>query len=151
MCIGQYLGSLFAPLVFVSVFMPELYYVDHYSFQLEIRQSDTYSFDLSTQNCFGSLGSLYLYMNFKIFFFFHYAGNHHCSFHRNLICCVDHFGQHRHFQNIVKSFFYICLDVCYYSRTKLCLTLQLHGLQDIRIPCPSSTSGACSNLYPSSQ
>ena len=32
-----------------------------------------------------------------------------------------------------------------------CLTLQPHGLQQSRLPCPSPTPGACSNSCPSSQ
>ena len=35
------------------------------------------------------------------------------------------------------------------SVTQSCLTLQPHGLQHNRLPHPSSTAGACSNLCPS--
>ena len=35
-----------------------------------------------------------------------------------------------------------------YSVAKSCLTLQPHGLQHIRLPCPSPSPGACSNLCP---
>ena len=34
---------------------------------------------------------------------------------------------------------------------QLCPTLQPHGLQHPRLPCPSPTSGACSNSCPSSR
>ena len=34
---------------------------------------------------------------------------------------------------------------------QLCLTLWPHGLQHARLPCPSPTPGACSNLCPLSQ
>ena len=37
------------------------------------------------------------------------------------------------------------------SVTQLCLTLQPHGLQHTRLPCPSPTPRACSNSCPSSQ
>ena len=37
------------------------------------------------------------------------------------------------------------------SVVKLCLTLWLHGLQHSRLPCPSPTPKAYSNLCPSSQ
>ena len=36
------------------------------------------------------------------------------------------------------------------SVTLSCPTLQPHGVQDTRLPCPSPTSGACSNSCPSS-
>ena len=34
---------------------------------------------------------------------------------------------------------------------KLCLTLQPHGLQHSKLPCPSQSPGVCSNSCPSSQ
>ena len=37
------------------------------------------------------------------------------------------------------------------SVTQLCLTLQPHGLQQTRLPCPQPTPKACSNSCPSSQ
>ena len=37
------------------------------------------------------------------------------------------------------------------SVTQLCLTLQPHGLQQTRLPCPSPTPKACSNSCPLSQ
>ena len=37
---------------------------------------------------------------------------------------------------------------CYFSVTQSCLTLQFHGLQHTRLPCPSPTPGACSNSCP---
>ena len=36
------------------------------------------------------------------------------------------------------------------SGAKLCLTLQPHGLQLTRLPCPSPSPGGCSNSCPSS-
>ena len=41
--------------------------------------------------------------------------------------------------------------LCCCSVTKLCLTLRPHGLQHIRLPCPSLTVGVCSNSCPLSQ
>ena len=40
---------------------------------------------------------------------------------------------------------------CCCSLTQSCLTLQPHGLQHARLPCPSPTPKTCSNSYPSSQ
>ena len=37
------------------------------------------------------------------------------------------------------------------SVTQSCLTLQPHGLQHAKLPCPSPIPGACSNSRPSSQ
>ena len=34
---------------------------------------------------------------------------------------------------------------CWFSVTKSCPTLQLHGLQHARLPCPSPSAGVCSN------
>ena len=50
-------------------------------------------------------------------------------------------------------FFTILLDFSQFSAvTQLCTTLcDPHGLQHIRLPCPSPTPGACSNSCPSSQ
>ena len=42
-------------------------------------------------------------------------------------------------------------NVCCCSVTKLCPTLQPHGLQHARLPCPSPSPGACSNSCPLSQ
>jgi len=38
----------------------------------------------------------------------------------------------------------------YSSVSQSCLTLQPHGLHQARLPCPSSSPGACSNSCPSS-
>ena len=38
-----------------------------------------------------------------------------------------------------------------FSRSVVSDSLQSHGLQHARLPCPSPTPGVCSNLYPSSQ
>ena len=37
---------------------------------------------------------------------------------------------------------------CFCSVTKVCLTLQPHGLQHARFPCPSLSPGICSNSCP---
>ena len=37
---------------------------------------------------------------------------------------------------------------CCFSVTKSCLTLWLHGLQHVRLPCPSLSLGVCSKSYP---
>ena len=42
------------------------------------------------------------------------------------------------------------LEVSHCSVAKLCLTLQPHGLQHARLPCPSTTPRACSNSCSSS-
>ena len=39
----------------------------------------------------------------------------------------------------------------FFSVTESCLTLQPHGLQHTRLPCPSPSPRACSNSYPLSQ
>ena len=39
---------------------------------------------------------------------------------------------------------------CCCSVTRSCLTLQSHGLQHTRLPCPSPSPGVCSNSCPSS-
>ena len=54
------------------------------------------------------------------------------------------------------KFIYKCVrNHCNFRRfssvAQLCLTLQPHGLQHIRLPCPSPTLGACSNSCPSSR
>ena len=46
---------------------------------------------------------------------------------------------------------YAGLSVQISSVAQLCLTLQPHGLQHVRVPCPSLTSWTCSNSCPSSQ
>ena len=53
------------------------------------------------------------------------------------------------------SWFFFCLQFesvflrcCHCSVTKSCLTLQCHGLQHVRLPCPSPIPGACSNSCP---
>ena len=38
-----------------------------------------------------------------------------------------------------------CMIVVHCSVAKLCLTLQPHGLQQARLPCPSLSPGVCSN------
>ena len=42
-------------------------------------------------------------------------------------------------------------NCCCFSVAQLCLTLWPHGLQHIRLPCPSPTPGAYSNSCPLSQ
>ena len=43
------------------------------------------------------------------------------------------------------------MDIQFSSVTQSCLTLQPHGLQHARPPCPSSTPRACSNSCPLTQ
>jgi len=43
------------------------------------------------------------------------------------------------------------LTLVQFSRSVMSDSLQLHGLQHARPPCPSPTPGACANSYPSSQ
>ena len=49
------------------------------------------------------------------------------------------------------AFFFYCIKIRHFSSnrfssvTQSCLTLRPHGLQHIRLPCPSPTFGACSN------
>ena len=45
----------------------------------------------------------------------------------------------------------VCVYISISSVTQLCLTLQPHGLQHARLPCPSITPRACSNSCPTSQ
>ena len=48
----------------------------------------------------------------------------------------------------------VSLKACYFvvqSLTTTCPTLQPHGLEHTRLPCPSLSSGFCSNSCPSSQ
>ena len=44
----------------------------------------------------------------------------------------------------------LCIYPSVSSVAQLCPTLQPHGLQHTRLPCPSPILGACSNSYPSS-
>ena len=46
---------------------------------------------------------------------------------------------------------YIFILYCFCSVTKLCLTLQPHGQQHTRLPCPSLSLRVCSNSCPLSQ
>ena len=54
---GPFLGSLFRPLIYVSVFVPEPYCFD-YSFviQLKVQSCDASSFDLFFKHYFGYSG-----------------------------------------------------------------------------------------------
>ena len=46
----------------------------------------------------------------------------------------------------------ICAKLLQFSSVaQSCLTLRPHGLQHARLPCPSTTPGACSNSCPSSR
>ena len=42
----------------------------------------------------------------------------------------------------------VCFVYCCCSVAESCLTLQPHGLQHARLPCPALSPGVCSNLYP---
>ena len=46
-------------------------------------------------------------------------------------------------ETLLYVYIYICCSV-----TKLCPTLQLHGLQHARLPCHLPSPGACSNSFP---
>ena len=50
-----------------------------------------------------------------------------------------------------REVWYATVSIQFGSVTQSCLTLQPHGLQHTRLPCPSSTPGACSNSCPLSQ
>ena len=52
------------------------------------------------------------------------------------------------FQNFCSQF---CLLSVQFSRSVVSDTLQSHGLQHVRLPCPSPTPGLCSNSHPLSQ
>ena len=58
---------------------------------------------------------------------------------------------------VILIFRKICIFVLTVAFTSIssvvqsCLTLQPHGLQHARLPCPSPTPGACSNSCPSSR
>ena len=47
--------------------------------------------------------------------------------------------------------FFIGAGCCCCSVVKSCLTLQFHGLQHARLPCPLPSPGVCSNSSPLSQ
>ena len=52
--------------------------------------------------------------------------------------------------NYVKSRLSV-VNCCYFSVAQTCLTLWPHGLQHVRLLCPSPSSRACSNSGPLSQ
>ena len=49
-----------------------------------------------------------------------------------------------------QSFFFVSLKKLHFSHSVMFESLQPHGLQHARCPCPSPTPGACSNSCPSS-
>ena len=51
-------------------------------------------------------------------------------------------------KDLYKSLSVLSFSVQFSSETQSCLTLWWHGLQHTRIPCPSPTPRACSNLGP---
>ena len=51
-------------------------------------------------------------------------------------------------EDLKQSIHYILQWSFFMSGKLLCPTLQPHGLQHYRLPCPSSTLGACSNSHP---
>ena len=51
-------------------------------------------------------------------------------------------------QTQLSNFYYICIRK--FSHSVVSNSLWPHGLQHARLPCPSQTPGACSNLCPSS-
>ena len=63
--------------------------------------------------------------------------------------------QNRHYHHISswtkKSFFYSLLLLLLYSGPVMSNSLQSHGLQHARLPCPSPSPGACWNSGPLSQ
>ena len=65
----------------------------------------------------------------------------------NFCCCISGFEQEK---QICMQF--LDLVMCCYSVAQLCLTLcdslQPHGLQHARLPCPSLSPGVCSNSCP---
>ena len=67
----------------------------------------------------------------------------HC---RQILHHLSHQKGSNNFNNIA----YVAQSV-QFSCSVVSNSLQLHGLQHARLPCPSSTPGACSNLYSSSR
>ena len=61
----------FVPLICMSVFMPKPYCLGYYSFsvQFEVREYDTFSFVLLSQDHFGYLGSFVAHTNLVIIIF----------------------------------------------------------------------------------
>ena len=70
---------------------------------------------------------------------------------------VERVSPHPVFQYLIFTAALVCVSLPSYmmwyhcSVTNLSLTLRSHGLQHTRLPCPSPSPGACSNLYPLSQ
>ena len=70
---------------------------------------------------------------------------------------VECVSPHPVFRYLIFTAALVCVSLPSYmmwyrcSVTNLSLTLRSHGLQHTRLPCPSPSPGACSNLYPLSQ
>ena len=66
---------------------------------------------------------------------------------------VERVSPHPVFRYLIFTAALVCVSLpsymmCYHcSVTNLSLTLRSHGLQHTRLPCPSPSPGACSNLY----
>ena len=68
--VSLFLGSHFAPLVYVYIFVSVSYRLDYYRYvlYLEIWNCDTYSFVLLSQDCFVYWGLLWFHKNFRIIY-----------------------------------------------------------------------------------
>ena len=72
--------------------------------------------------------------------------------HINILKCYTHTTfMFRYNLLFLKQKFNLCLRHQFSSVAQLCLTLQPHGLQHTRLPCPSPTPRACSNSWPLSR
>ena len=68
MCVDLSLGFLFVPLIYISVFVPVPYCRDDCGFVVEpeVRQVDSSSSILLSQDCFGYSRILYFHTNLEI-------------------------------------------------------------------------------------
>ena len=100
MCV-YFWALYFVPLIYVSVFMLIPYCFDYHSFviEFEVREYDASSFVL--QDCFGYLGFLCFYTNFRsICYFFE---RWHWNFDRGCIQSINCFGWCEHLNSIDSS------------------------------------------------
>ena len=66
-----------------------------------------------------------------------------------LLSICDRSEKRNHFHFYLESIFIFFNSwICYYLVIKWCPTLQPHGLQHTRLPCPSVSPGVCSNSCP---
>ena len=71
--------------------------------------------------------------------------------HVQLFACSGYFKwiESQNMKAFVSGFFYLGSSISHFSHSVMFDSLQPHGLQPARLPCPSSSPGACSNSCPS--